>query len=316
MFVPTVVEGCCPLALTGVTMLLPFLALVTAASADVACPADLPELERHVDAALDAYAIMDTDALFEAHRLAREAIGCMEQLLEPEDVASFHGVAGLAAFLTEDDAGTIAAFAAALAASPTWRLPERVAPEGSVLVELQEQAATEKLDGRSPLVDSPGFFLMIDGEPSLERPKERPCVLQVADEDWTVLWSGALSPGEPLPAAATNPARFAQGSSALAQALGDEGVYDRNTAERMAYGAAGFGVAAVGLFTASAISTAARGARQKQCIEDAACVDDEDAWTEAMDGLHHRAVAFGWSGAGCTLVAAGLGVGAALELRF
>ena len=304
-------------------MLVPALALLAATivtpttwAGEVPCPASLDDLDQRVDLALDAYAIMDTDAFFAAHRQAREAVGCLEILLEPEDVAAYHGVSGLAAFLTEDDEGTLRAFSAALAADPSWSLPERVAPEGTVLQELQQEAAGLGPGDRSPLGNVDGFILMIDGEPSLERPTERPCVLQVVSEDWDVLWSGALIPGDALPPAALDPERFARGSSALAQALGDEGGYDRNTTGRLAYGAAGFGVAALGLFTASAISNVQRANAQKQCIEDAACVADEDAWTERMDALHHRAVAFGWSGAGCTVAAAGLGVGAVLEWRF
>jgi hypothetical protein len=297
--------------------LLTALALAPTASAgEVPCPAGLDDLDERVDRALDAYAIMDTDAFFAAHRQAREAVGCLEVLLEPEDVAAYHGVSGLAAFLTEDDEGTLRAFSAALAADPGWSLPERVAPDGTVLVELQQQAAGLGPGPRSPLVNVDGFILMVDGEPSLERPAERPCVLQVVTEDWDVLWSGGLSPGEALPPAALDPERFARGSSALAQALGDEGGYDRNTAGRLAYGAAGLGIAAVGLFTASAITSAQRASAQRQCIEDAACVADEDTWTERMDALHHRGVALGWSGAGCTLAAAGLGIGAVLEWRF
>jgi hypothetical protein len=299
------------LALFAATALTP-----TAGAGEVSCPAGLDELDQRVDLALDAYAIMDTDAFFAAHRQAREAVGCLDVLLEPEDVAAYHGVSGLAAFLTENDEATLHAFSAALAADPSWSLPERVAPAGTVLVELQQEAAGLGPGARSPLPNTEGFILMFDGEPSLERPAERPCVLQVVSDDWDVLWSGALGPGDDLPPAALDPERFARGSSALAQALGDESDYDRNTTGRLAYGAAGFGVAAVGLFTASAISKAQRASSQRQCIDDAACVADEDAWTERMDTLHHRALAFGWSGAGCSLAAAGLGVGAVLEWRF
>jgi len=302
------------------TVTLPLLAALAASpvasAGEVPCPADIAELDRRVEAALDAYAVMDTDALFAAHRQAREAVGCLDQLLEPEDIADFHGVTGLAAFLTEDDEGTEAAFAAALAADPSWRLPERVAPDGSVLVEIQAQAAERATAPPSPMVNHDAFVLMVDGEPALERPADRPWVLQVATEEWDILWSGALGPNDELPPAALDPARFARGSTALAQALGDEDAYDRNTAGRLAYGAAGLGIAAVGLFTASAIGKAQRASAQRQCIDDAACVADEDAWTERMDAIQRRSVAFAWSGAGCTVAAAGLGVGAALELRF
>ena len=299
---------------------LPLLALLSASpsalASEVSCPADLAELEHRVELALDAYAIMDTDAFFAAHRQAREAVSCLDVLLEPEEIADFHGVTGLSAFLTEDDAGTEAAFFAAVAADPGWRLPDRVAPDGSVLVEVQDQAASRGAGPRLPLVNHDGYVFMIDGEPSLERPADRPCVLQLVNDDWDVLWSGALAPGDDLPPAAVDPTRFAKGSSALAQALGDGGGYDRNTAGRLAYGAAGFGVAALGLFTASVVSQAQRASALKQCIDDAACVADEDAWTDGMDAKQRRSVAFAWSGAGCSVAAAGLGVGAVLEWRF
>jgi hypothetical protein len=295
------------------------LALLSSSSAtagEIACPADAAAVDARVQRAYEAYAVMDTDALFSAHRDAREAVGCLAELIEPELVASFHGVAGLAAFLTEDDEGTLAAFSAALAADPSWRLPDRVAPEGTVLVELQQQAASRGVGPRSPLVNHDGFVLMIDGEPSLERPSERPCVLQVLTEDWELLWSGALLPEDGLPPAALNPERFARGASSLAQALGDDAGYDRNTADRLAYGAAGLGAVALGLFTASAIGQARRASSQRACIEDAACVEGEDAWTERMDGIQRRSTALAWSGVGCSVAAAGLGVGAVLELRF
>ncbi len=302
--------------LSATLPLLAFLSSPSVLAADVPCPASVPDMDSWIERALDAYSVMDTDAFFQAHRNARAALTCMEELLEPEDVAGYHGVAGLAAFLTEDDEGTLASFAAALSADPTWQLPERVAPTDSVLVELQAQAVDKQGGPVSPMGETESFFLMVDGEPSLEHPKTRPWVLQVADEDWQVLWSGALAPGEGLPHAALNPERYTRGSTALAQALGDEGGYDRRTAQRLGYGAAGFGAAGLGLFVASGISKAMRTASQKQCIEDAACVADEDSWTDRMDGLHHRSVAFGWTGAGCMVAGAGLGVGAVIEGRF
>jgi hypothetical protein len=259
---------------------------------------------------------METDRLFAAQRAARAAIGCLDVLLEPEDAAAFHGVGGLAAYLTEDDAGARAAFQAALAADPAWHLPADLTPEGSPLLGLIEEARAAPAPTQGPLAGTDGFFLMVDGEPSAEHPLALPWVLQVADEDWNPLWSGALDPGAPVPEAALDPARFARGSGALAQALGDRGGFERATPQRMAYGAAAFGVAAVGLFVASGTSAAVRGARQHRCIEDAACVADEDAWTETMDALHRRQVAFGWSGAGCSLLGAGLGLAAWIEGRF
>jgi hypothetical protein len=301
-----------PSALTTLALL----SISGASAQQVPCPAEISDLEARIRQAHEAYAVMDTDALFAAHRDAREAVGCLGELIEPEQAADFHGVTGLAAFLTEDDEGTLAAFHAALAADPSWRLPERVAPDGTVLVELQEQAASHGDDARSPLVNHEGFVLMIDGEPSLERPSERPCVLQVLTEDWDVLWSGALMPGDELPPAALNPERFARGASSLAQALGDDAGYDRNSAPRLAYGAAGLGAVALGLFTASVVGQAKRASAQRQCIEDAACVADEDAWTERMDAIQRRSTVMAWSGAGCTVAAAGLGVGAVLEWRF
>jgi hypothetical protein len=292
------------------------LAAPGAHAAQVPCPSELDDVHDAAQLALDAYAVMDTDRLFEHHRQTREAVSCLEVLVEPEDAAAIHGVTGLAAFLTEDDAGTLAAFAAALASDPSWTLPERVAPEGSVLVELQAEAATLGAGPELPMPNVDGFVLMVDGEPSLERPADRPCLLQVLTEDWEVIWSGVLEADDDLPPAALDPARFARGSSALAQALGDDVDYDRNITGRLAYGAAGFGAVALGLITASTVASAKRAGSQRQCIEDAACVDDEDAWTERMDGLHQRSVAYGWSGAGCAVVAAGLGVGAVVEWRF
>ncbi|MFH1463411.1 MAG: hypothetical protein ABIO70_03395 [Pseudomonadota bacterium] len=280
------------------------------------CPANEATLRAQVAEALEAAAAMDTDRLFAAQRGAREAVGCLEVLLEPEDAAAFHGVSGLAAYLTEDDASARAAFEAALGADPAWHLPAALTPEGSPLLRLVQEAQAAPEPARAPLAGTDGFFLMVDGEPSAEHPVALPWVLQVADEDWAPLWSGAIEPGASLPEAALDPARFAGGSSALAQALGERGGFERATSQRMAYGAAALGVAAVGLFVASGTSAAVRGARQHQCIEDAACVADEDAWTDAMDALHRRQIAFGWSGAGCTFLGAGLGVAALIEGRF
>jgi hypothetical protein len=280
------------------------------------CPATIAILHARIEEALTAAGAMDTDRLFTAQRSARAAIACLDVLLEPEDAAAFHGISGLASYLTEDDAGARAAFQAALTADPAWHLPASLTPEGSPLLALVEAAHAAPAPACAPLAGTDGFFLMVDGEPSAERPLALPWVLQVADEDWTPLWSGALDPGAPVPEAALDPARFARGSGTLAQALGDRGGFERATPQRMAWGAAALGVTAVGLFIASGTSAAVRGARQHRCIEDAACVAEEDDWTDAMDALHRRQVAFGWSGGGCALLGAGLGVAAMIEGRF
>ncbi len=295
----------------------PLLALLLAPSAaSAACPADLGELARQVDQALEAYATMDTDLFFSAQRSAREAVGCLEELAEPAQVAPFHGVEGLAAFLMEDDEATVASFRSALAADPSWSLPESVAPPGSLLEEPLQRAAELGTGPTHPLLGSSGFHLVVDGEPDADRPAERPYVLQVVTEDWDVLWSGPLAAHDDLPAAALNPQRFSAGSSALSQALGGEERFDRSSASRLGYGAAAFGAAALGLATASGISAARRSAAQKACIEDHECVANEDAWAERVGAMHHRSVALGWSAAGCGLAAGGLAVGAVLEKRF
>jgi hypothetical protein len=138
----------------------------------------------------------------------------------------------------------------------------------------------------------------------------------VADEEWNVLWSGALGPADPLPEAALDPARFARGSSAVAQALGERGGFERATTQRMAWGAAGLGAGAVGLFAASAITAGVRVSRLRQCIDNAACVAEEDAWTEGMDRLHRGSTALGWSGVTCGVLGVGLGAFALIEGRF
>lgn len=296
------------------------LALLLAPLASLAapppCTATVEDLHARIGEALEAGATMDTDALFAAQRGARQAVGCLRTLLEPEDAAAFHGVSGLAAYLTEDDAATVAAFRAALAADPTWHLPLALAPDGSPLARLQAEAMTGAESPRSPIGAAPGFFVVIDGEPTLERPADRPCVVQVADEGWNVLWSGALGPEDPLPEAALDPARFARGSSAVAQVLGERGGFERTTTQRMAWGAAGLGAGAAGLFAASAITAGVRVSRQRACIEDAGCVADEDDWTEGMDRLHRSSTALGWTGAACGVLGAGLGVFALVEGRF
>jgi len=194
--------------------------LLAPASVQAACPASSQDLAQTIQDALAAYAIMDTEAFFAAHAQARADVDCLETVLEPDDAAPFHGVDALAAFLSEDDQGSLASLRSAYAAQPSFSYPGEVAPPDSPLNEVLQAAKDAPAAETLPLASAPGFRLVIDGETATQRPTDRPYLLQVASDDWQLIWSGLLVPGDELPHAALDPARFARGSTGLAEALG------------------------------------------------------------------------------------------------
>ena len=157
------------------------------------------ELHQALGAAEEAFASMDL-AGFQAQLTAADtALACLEEAVTPADAADLHGAHGLAAFLAEDRASTVACFRAATSLEPTWALPEAVAPEGHPLREQVETARVLPASPRAPLRLPKGLSLWVDGSPASDRPADQPAVLQGFERGGAVVGTEWLDLGETLP---------------------------------------------------------------------------------------------------------------------
>lgn len=195
----------------------------------------------------------------------RRILPCVNEPVDPATAAHVHRVEGLAAFAARDLKAARLAFSAAQGVDPAWTLPEAVAAEGSPL--RAEWSGVEALPATVRLPAPRRGELRVDGFATLQRPQERPTLVQVLDDRGRALTSAWVPVGGNLPAYGKKPGpgwwiaagASAAGSGALLGAayLADE-EYRRSTSETeadaaraqvngLAGVAAGAGALAVGL---------------------------------------------------------------------
>ena len=176
------------------TLLLALIGSVGVAQA--ACPSVPGDLEPPIAQAWLAFADLDPEGFRGGHDTVVQTLGCLSDPVPPEIAAKVHVVVGLHAFLSDDEAATIAAFQAARAADPALALGDWL-PEGHPvrfewrLAERLEQAPARDLAAQS------GEQVWVDGVAAAPVVLGRPAALQreqarrIAE---TLYWSGADLP--------------------------------------------------------------------------------------------------------------------------
>lgn len=145
------------------------------------------------------FASLETDALMADLREADGLVACMDAVLSPKTAAHLHRAHGLALELAGDTDGRQRAFAAAMAADPSYRFPPAVlAPKNPVA---RAYLASSSLDqGLSPVpAPAPDVALFWDGTEGARRPTALPTVFQVRMGPEHLVYSGLLLPSDPLP---------------------------------------------------------------------------------------------------------------------
>ncbi len=180
-----------------------FAVLGLPSTANAACdlPVGAEELHGALAAGEAAYG-NDVDAFVAAERRVSAAVPCLLQPLTPADAARVHRIVALRAYVERDPPRTVAAFAAARVAEPTYTLPLTLVPEGNPA--RADYVAVDVSAPKTLAVPPPtSGGLLFDGSPGLARPQAWPTIVQVITPDQSVAASAYVWPGDPLPLYAT-----------------------------------------------------------------------------------------------------------------
>ena len=108
----------------------------------------------------------------------RSILPCVAGAVDAPTAAHVHRIEGLVAFASRDRARTLLAFAAARAADPAWSPSDELAPPGSPLRAVWDEATAPV--GTAPLPPARDGALRVDGVPAHLRPTGRPALLRCA----------------------------------------------------------------------------------------------------------------------------------------
>lgn len=198
-----------------------------------------------------AWAALDEDGFRASVAKVDVNLPCLSGPLDPDQAATVHRLHGLRAFIDGDVDAARLHLASAAAADPGYKVSDRVAPDGGALRRLIDEVQGEEHaeGGRLELLD--GGTVWVDGEVNGGRDESRPALVQVGERNRTT-WTAVLSPGEPF----APPVAAVAGLSAppppppvASPSVTDR---DRRGIRPLWVAASGTGVAAAGLFGASA----------------------------------------------------------------
>lgn len=146
-----------------------------------ACPASPAALRAEMDGAYASYAAFDLSG-FSVRAVEVDAeLGCLNGALDPETAARAHLVAALRAWVAKDPVQMLSSFRGMLAADPAYTLSPDIAPQGSRVRTVYEEARTAGGGAIRPVAVGPGVVLTVDGRRGLDAlPADRASVVQVA----------------------------------------------------------------------------------------------------------------------------------------
>jgi len=165
------------------------IALVLAALAHAECPEDpVGALREHADALEDAFVYVDEPGFGAAWTALSAAIPCVSTPLELRDILALHRAQALAAFVDGDMAGSRKSWAAVRTLNPAWELPVDLAPPGHLL---RVQFDTAPLGSEVVALElAPEGGWLVDGRLASDVPRERAFVLQGADAERAIVYTG------------------------------------------------------------------------------------------------------------------------------
>ncbi|GDX78722.1 hypothetical protein LBMAG42_05330 [Deltaproteobacteria bacterium] len=171
---------------------------IAVAHAQPTCPATVAEFAAAIDDAENAFASLDLAGLRTSVADATGEIGCLPGAIPPILAARLHRVEALRAFADADEGAARRALLAARVLDPTGELPPRVVPADHPIRKLdpgpQSQAPA------SVVVPAPtAGHVVFDGSVRLDRPSDRPTVLQLVDNRGAVTLGAYLWPEASMP---------------------------------------------------------------------------------------------------------------------
>ena len=165
--------------------------LLLATALHAACPVPVTSdaLNAKMSEAENAYYSMQKPSFRQAREAAATSLTCLNEILKPDVVATYHRLMAFDAYLLKDHQEALQSLRAALALQPTFSLPDKVAPKGNKLHTLQEQARNTYGAGYEQIPVPVGKTLHIDGRRSNQRPVGRPSIFQLVGAEGAVEWS-------------------------------------------------------------------------------------------------------------------------------
>ncbi len=177
------------------------IALLSAHPVQAACEvrSSTADLAAALNAAAAAMVAMDFPGFVENRNRAQDALHCLGERLTAVDVAAFHRVMALDAYLDQDPEGTVASFRSALATQPGFTLPASFALPGNPLHDLFQQAREQGAGASNAIFPPAGTVIFVDSLLGTSRPVERPAILELQAADGSLLWTGYLPTGAENP---------------------------------------------------------------------------------------------------------------------
>lgn len=222
------------------------LALQPAQASECAQPVTARQLAQHVSSGDVAFAELDEEGFQSARWEAGQSVRCLNEPLSSGQVASFHRLEALAAFLDRDHANAVMSFKSVLAVAPGYDLPLSLAPDNHPLRVDFEVASGLADGGQEPLPPPAEGELRVDGMVAEAAPLGRPFVFQYIDGDGVVRSSELVRPGMSVP---EYPAGKVRGSG-----RGGGGSFGVNTPLAVTAGVAA--LTSVGLYAAASSRSA------------------------------------------------------------
>lgn len=171
---------------------------IAVAHAQPTCPATVAEFAAAIDDAENAFASLDLAGLRSSVADAASEIGCLPGAIPPILAARLHRVEALRAFADADEAGARRALLAARVLDPTGEIPARVVPVDHP-IRMLDPGPQSQLPA-SVFVSAPlAGRVVFDGSVRLDRPADRPTVLQLVDNRGAVTLGAYLWPEAAMP---------------------------------------------------------------------------------------------------------------------
>jgi len=162
-------------------------------------PVPVDVLAASIADATGAFAGLDLDGFEAQTSQVWKQLPCVSEPLTPLDVADVYKLRALDAFLAQNDATVLDSLRSARATVPGYVLPPSVAPNGHPLKQAFDAAGDADASPRTDLPVPDEARILVDGQPVLTRPQDRPVLLQLLTMDGGVEWTRVIDADAPTP---------------------------------------------------------------------------------------------------------------------
>lgn len=161
-------------------------------------PVATTELEARLLAAEAAFHELDAQGFHREVDQAALELPCVADPVGPTLAARYHGVIGVRQLISRERERARLSLAAARGADPNFDFGEGFLPDGHIGFSLFQEVTPPADQVVIPEPD--GVELRFDGTPRPDRSESHPTIVQVLDGSGSVVLTGYLRPGDPLPA--------------------------------------------------------------------------------------------------------------------